>query len=140
MFEKYTFSARRVVREGQLSAFRAGSKQLNATHLTIGWLKEPVDPVTAPIADRIRRDLITTSGSGMQAVGSQELPLGRDAWCALQDAERLRQRHQHASIGNLHVLWGLLRNAPREVVMQFTDEGIHADWVERLLLESEATK
>lgn len=135
MFENFTAGARRVVAQARISAAQTGWMQISARHLLLGWLTAPVDPVDAAMAARVRKKVLETFAHAPALSNQGDIPLTRDAWQTLNDADRLRVRHRCPKVDLPHVLWGLTRNVERESAVILAEEGIHADWVERLLLE-----
>ena len=139
MFENYTEAAKRVVSQARLAAAQTGMAQISARHLLLGWLKSPADPVEEAMAVRVRRKVFETFPPAAALSNQGDIPLTRDAWQALSDADRLRARHRCPKVDLAHVLWGLTRNVDRESAVILAEEGIHADWVERLLVEAKGT-
>ena len=134
MGDRHSFATKQVLLNARIIAAKTGSQTVDAQHLLLGWLKEPVDPVLPAMADRIRRDLMEAYRGVTPLTYHDKAPLSRDAYGAIEDAEKLRARLGHKAVDPEHLLWGLIRNAPRHAMILLMNEGIDASWVERLLV------
>jgi ATP-dependent Clp protease ATP-binding subunit ClpC len=114
MFERYAEEARRVVFMARYEASQAGSREITAEHLLLGWMREcarlNIQNFLSPAAmDSIRSQVEPQSPLREKISTSVDLPLNSESKRALAYAaeESLGLNHEH--IGIDHLLLGLLR-------------------------------
>ena len=114
MYERYTEKARRVLFFARYEASVSGTPSIDGRHLLLGLMREDPKVVklllksASPLA-AIRKEIELGFHPAEKISTSVDLPFGEEAKLALHFAAEESQQLQHDSIGDGHLLLGLLR-------------------------------
>lgn len=157
MFDKFSISARRVVFWARYEAGRLGFEAIKSEHLLLGFIQEDqgdvptilrdrgIDRVISPIAAampsekqfldsetaiKFRVEFSAPGPLNDPLASSVDMPLSEDAASALMAG----QGHAHgATVGRLHLLWGLLENGESRLARFAVECGVTKELVENAI-------
>src|SRR5947209_14638034 len=112
MFEHYSEVSRRVIFFARYEASQTGATEIECEHLLLGMLREdtPLRRVLdSDMRETLRKRILSLYTSKPRLVISADMPLSRDAKCALAYAAEESERLRATSIEPGHLFLGVLR-------------------------------